>query len=88
MEEVITRKIKKEEEEKTMREEMLEAMKKEADAKRAEYMKEMERSGNIDEKRVLLNLMARKPLPKPTPLKGKSLDVIKEAAPWRKGAVI
>ena len=24
---------------------------------------------------------------KPTPLKGKSLDVIKEAVPWRKGAV-
>ena len=70
-----------------MREERLEAMKREAYAKRAEFMKGLERTGNIDEKRVLHNLMARKQLPKPTPLKGKSLDVIKEAAPWRKGEV-
>ena len=48
----------------------------------------MEKSGGIDQKRVLLNLMARKPLPKPTPLKGKPLDVIKEVVPWRKGQVI
>ena len=69
-----------------MREERLEAIKK-TDAKRVEFMKEMDRSGKIDEKRVLLNLMERKPLPKPTPLKGKSLEVIKETLPWRKGAV-
>ena len=51
-------------------------------------MKGMDRSGKIDENMVLLNLMERKPLPKPTPLKGKSLKVIKEAVPWMKGAVI
>ena len=50
----------------------------------------MEKPGEIDRKRVLLNLMARKPLPKPkpTPLKGKPLDAIEEAVPWRKGEVI
>ena len=48
----------------------------------------MEKSGEIDQKRVLLNLMARKPLPKPTPLKGKPLEAIKEVVPWRKGEVI
>ena len=53
-------------------------------------MKELEKAGEIDRKRVLLNLMARKPLPKPkpkskpTPLKGKPLDAIAEVAPWKK----
>ena len=50
-EEEITKKL-EEEEDKKRREERLEAMKKEADTKRAEYMKELARTGEIDRKRV------------------------------------
>ena len=48
-------------------------------------MKELEKQGTINEKRVLLNLLERKPLPKPTPLKGNTLEVTKEAVPWMGG---
>ena len=66
-EDTLTRTFKEEEEIK-IRENRLEAMKKVADAKRAEYMRELEKVGKINEQRVLLNLLEKKPLPKPTPL--------------------
>ena len=56
-------------------------MKKEAEVKRAEFMKErLEYEG----KRVLCELLSRKGQLKATPLKSKPLESIKETAPWRR----
>ena len=71
-----------------IRQSRLEAMRKLTDMKRAEYVKEIEKQGLINEKRILPDLLESKSRPRPTPLKGKAMEVIKETAPWRKGAVI
>ena len=86
-EETLTKKIKDEEDLK-IREDRLEAMRKVADAKRAEYVKENAEIGEINRQRILLNLLEKAPLPKPTQLKGKAREITEETVPWRKGAVI